>query len=135
MMNMRTRLFATVMAVMLLLSSAISAEARRPHRRGAGCYRIPRVEARMPLVRTIKMERTTTVNKTSRPERKLMAVAYLQRNLYLTVKEYCGITNLDKRFAEAELDSFTLDKKDPLVRKVQGKKVIYTLADDRKEHS
>ena len=63
----------------------------------------------------MQVERTTTINNTSRPERKLMAVAYIQKNGYLSVSKYCGFTGLDRKFAEAELDSFALDRKAPLV--------------------
>ena len=84
----------------------------------------------VPTFRTVQVERTTTVNKTSRPERKLMAVAYIQKNGYLSVSKYCGFTGLDSKFAEAELDSFTLDRKTPLIRTMQGKKIVYTLADE-----
>lgn len=41
-----------------------------------------------------------------------------------------GFTGLDSQFAEAELDSFTLDRKDPLFRSMKGKKIVYTLTDE-----
>lgn len=59
-----------------------------------------------------------------------MAMAYIKKNGYLSVSKYCGFTGLDSKFAEAELDSFTLDKKDPLVRTVRGKKTVYILTDE-----
>ena len=120
------------MAAMLMLSVSASAEARGPHRHG-GCYsRHYRCYATavVPAVRAVQVERNTTVNRTSRPERKLMAVAYIQKNSYLSVKTYCGFTGLDSKFAEVELDSFTLDRKYPLVRTARGKKTVYTLADE-----
>ena len=115
-----------------LFQVSASAEARWPHRHGGGygrhhgCY----VTAIVPTFRTVQVERTTTVNKTSRPERKLMAVAYIQKNGYLSVSKYCGFTGLDSKFAEAELDSFTLDRRDPLARTMRGKKVVYILANE-----
>lgn len=128
---MRTGLLTAAMAAMIMLSVSTSAEAHRPHRHGGcgrhhGCY----ATAVVPAFRTVQVERTTTVNKTSRPERKLMAVAYIQKNGYLSVSKYCGFTGLDSKFAEAELDSFTLDRKEPLARTMKGNKVVYTLADE-----
>ena len=129
---MRTGLLSAAMAAMLMLSVSASAEARGPHRHGGGYGRHHRCYATavVPSVRTVRMERKTTVNRTSRPERKLMALAYIQKNGYLSVGKYCGFTGLDRRFAEAELDSFTLDRRDPLVKTENGKKVVYTLANE-----
>ncbi len=59
-----------------------------------------------------------------------MALAYIKNNGYLSVSKYRSITGLDRQFAQAELDSFSLDKKDPIVRMAQGRKVVYTLADE-----
>ncbi len=128
---MRTGLLSAAMAALLMLSVSTSSEARRPNRRGGAglrhrCY----ATAVVPSYRTIRVERTTSVNKTSRPERKLMAMAYIKKNGYLSVSKYCGFTGLDSKFAEAELDSFTLDKKNPLVRTVRGKKIVYILTDE-----
>ncbi len=128
---MRTGLLSAAMAALLMLSVSTSSEARRPNRRGGAglrhrCY----ATAVVPSYRTIRVQRTTSVNKTSRPERKLMAMAYIKKNGYLSVSKYCGFTGLDSKFAEAELDSFTLDKKDPLVRTVRGKKIVYILTDE-----
>ena len=129
---MRTGLLTAAMAAMLMLTASASVEARWPHRHGGYYGRHHRCYATavVPTFRTVQVERTTTVNKTSRPERKLMAVAYIQKNGYLSVSIYCGFTGLDSKFAEAELDSFTLDRKDPLVRTARGKKTVYTLADE-----
>lgn len=129
---MRTGLLSAAMAALLMLSVSASAEARGPHRHGGGYGRHHRCYATavVPSVRTVRMERTTTVNRTSRTERKLMALAYIQKNGYLSVGKYCGFTGLDRRFAEAELDSFTLDRRNPLVRTENGKKVVYTLANE-----
>ena len=129
---MRTGLLTTAMAALLMLPASTSAEARGSHRHGGGygrhhgCY----ATAVVPSFRTVQVERTTTVDKTSRPERKLMAVAYIQKNGYLSVSKYCGFTGLDSKFAEAELDSFTLDRRDPIVRTMRGKKVVYILANE-----
>lgn len=128
---MRTRLLMVAMAALLLLSGSVSAEARRPHRHGGyGIHHRCYATAIVPTIQTVQVERKTMVNKTSRPERKLMAVAYIQKNGYLSVDKYCGFTGLDSRFAEAELDSFTLDRKNPLTRTIQGKKQVYILADE-----
>ena len=129
---MRTRLLTAAVAALLMLSVSTSAEARGPHRHSGGYGRHHRCYATavVPTFRTVQVERTTTVNKTSRPERKLMAVAFIQKNGYLSVSKYCGFTGLDSKFAEAELDSFTLDRQAPLVRIMKGNKVVYTLTDE-----
>lgn len=118
---------------MLMITVSATAGPRGPHRHGGfgrgghhGCWSA----ATFPAYRTLRVERSTTVCKTSRPERKQMAVAYIRKNGYLSVSKYCGFTGLDSSFAEAELEAFTLDRKDPLVRTIQGKKVVYTLADE-----
>ena len=119
---------------MLMISVSVSAGPRGPHRHGGGYgmggYHGYWPAATFPTYRTLRVERSTTVCKTSRPERKQMAAAYIQKNGYLSVSKYCGFTGLGSSFAEAELDAFTLDRKDPLVRTAQGKKVVYTLADE-----
>ena len=121
---------AAVSAI-LMLSFSAPTEARRPHRHGGygfhhRCYPM----ALAPSFRTVRVERTTSINRTSRVERKQMALAYIQKNGYLSVSKYRAFTGLSRQFAEAELDSFTLDRKDPLVRTTQGKKTAYKLADE-----
>ena len=129
---MRTGLLTAAMAAMLMLTASASVEARGPHRHSSGYGRHHRCYAAavVPAYRTVQVQRTTTVNKTSRPERKLMTVAYIQKNGYLSVSKYCGFTGLDSKFAEAELDSFTLDRQNPLARTMKGSKVVYTLTDE-----
>lgn len=126
---MRTVLLTTALAAIFMLSGPASAEARGPYRH-RGWHHINYVAATVPSYRTVQVDRTTTINKTSRPERKLMALAYIQKTGYLTVSKYCGFTGWDSKFAEAELDSFTLDRKDPLFRTKKGNKVVYTLTDE-----
>ena len=119
------------MTAMIMLSVPATALAGGPHRHGGRMrHHGWHATAITPAFRTVQVDRTTTVYKTSRPERKQMALAYIQKNGYLSLSKYCGFTNLNRRFAEAELDSFTLDKKGPLARTMKGKKVVYILADD-----
>jgi hypothetical protein len=128
---MRRGLLTAAMAAMIMLTVPVTADADGPHRHGGrGRYHGWHATAMAPAFRTVQVDRTTTAYKTSRPERKQLALAYIQKNGYLSLGKYCGFTNLDRRFAEAELDSFTLDKKDPLSRAMKGKKVVYILADD-----
>ncbi len=128
---MRRGLLTAAMAAMIMLSVPATALAGGPHRHGGRMrHHGWHATAMAPAFRTVQVDRTTTVYKTSRPERKQMALAYIQKNGYLSLSKYCGFTNLNRRFAEAELDSFTLDKKDPLARTMKGKKVVYILADD-----
>lgn len=112
-----------------MLSGPASAEARGPYRH-RGWHHRSYVTATVPSYRTVRVERTTTIIQTSRQERKLMALAYIKKNGYLTVNKYCGFTRLDSQFAEAELDSFTLDRKDPLFKSMKGKQIVYTLTDE-----
>lgn len=125
---MRTVLLTAALAAIFMLSGPASAEARGPYRH-RGWHR-SYVAATVPSYRTVRVERTSTIIKTSRQERKLMALAYIKKNGYITVSKYCGFTGLDRQFAEAELDSFTLDRKDPLFRSMKGKKIVYTLTDE-----
>ena len=89
---MRTGLLTAATAAMLMLSLSASAEARGPHRHGCGMHHRCYATAIVPTFRTVQVERTTTLNRTSRPERKLMAVAYIQKNGYLSVGKYCGFS-------------------------------------------
>lgn len=127
---MRTVLLTAALAAIFMLSGPASAEARGPYRH-RGWHHRSYVTATVPSYRTVRVEqRTTTIIQTSRQERKLMALAYIKKNGYLTVSKYCGFTGLDSQFAEAELDSFTLDRKDPFFRSMKGKKMVYTLTDE-----
>ena len=126
---MRTVLLTTALAAIFMLSGPASAEARGSYRH-RGWHHRSYVAATVPSYRTVRVERTSTIIKTSRQERKLMALAYIKKNGYLTVSKYCGFTGWDSKFAEAELDSFTLDRKDPLFRTKKGNKVVYTLTDE-----
>ncbi len=119
------------MASILMLSPSAPARAHRPHRHGgAGLHHGWYTAALVPSYRTVRVERSTSINRTTRPERKLMALAYIRKKGYLSVSDYRGFTGLDGKFAEAELDSFTLDKKDPLVRTTRGKETVYKLSDE-----
>ena len=56
-----------------------------------------------------------------------MALAYLNNNPRLTVKQYAKITSLNKDAAEVELDAFVLDRKIPIQSIVEGKKKFYVM--------
>ncbi len=131
---MRTHLLTAALATVLAAAVSAPAGANGPYgpRRygGWGRYHGYYYTTPLPSFRTIRMERSTTINRTSRPERKQMAVAFILKNGYLSVSKYCGFTGLDSEFAEAELDSFTLDKTYPLARTTHGKKTVYILADE-----
>lgn len=77
---MRTVLLTAALAAMFMLSGSASAEARGPYRHGVlGYHHRCYATAVVPAFRTVQVDRTTTINKTSRPERKLMALAYIQK--------------------------------------------------------
>lgn len=56
-----------------------------------------------------------------------MALAYLNNNQRLTVKQYAKIRSLNKDAAEAELDAFVLDRNIPILSIVEGKKKFYIM--------
>ena len=66
-------------------------------------------------------------NRFSQKERLAMALAYLNTNSRLTVKQYAKITSLNKDAAEAELDAFVLDRNIPILSIVEGKKKFYIM--------
>lgn len=65
-------------------------------------------------------------NRFTQKERLAMAVAYLEKHKYLTVKKYAQMTRLTTATAEAELDAFVADKKKPIMLVVDGRKKLYT---------
>ena len=67
-----------------------------------------------------------TVNRLTQKERLGMALAYLARNKYLSVKQYAKMTGLKKDTAEAELDAFARDKTKPITTVIVRKKKLYT---------
>ena len=66
-----------------------------------------------------------TVNRLTQKERLGMALAYLARNKYLSVKQYAKMTGMKKAAAKAELDAFAHDKATPVVKVKVGKNVLY----------
>ena len=83
---MRTVLLTAALAAIFMLSGPASAEARGPYRH-RGWHHRNYVAATVPSYRTVRVERTTTIIQTSRQERKLMALAYIKKNGYLTVSK------------------------------------------------
>ncbi len=65
-------------------------------------------------------------NHFSQKERLSLAIAFLNQNDYLSVKQYIKITGLSKDAAEAELESFAQDDKNQIVAKLIAKKRVYT---------
>ena len=57
-----------------------------------------------------------------------MALAYLRNNKTLTVSKYCKMTGMNSTMAEAELDAFVANKKNPIRIVFNGKKKLYVLA-------
>lgn len=66
-------------------------------------------------------------NRFNPKERLAMALAYLNSNPRLTVKQYVKITSLSKEAAEAELDAFALEQNIPVHAIVDGKKKFYVI--------
>lgn len=65
-------------------------------------------------------------NRLNQKERLQMAVAYLEHNQYLSVKKYAKMTGLSKEMAEAELDAFACDKRNPVTLVISDRKKLYT---------
>lgn len=101
------------------------ASARRPHK-----HHINRT-ARVVVVPTPGHHPVVTnrvSHRFSQKERLAMALAYLNNNPRLTVKQYAKITSLNKAAAEAELDAFVLDRNIPIQSIVDGKKKFYVIS-------
>ena len=110
----------------LLLACCNYADARRPHRhyihRSARVMVVP-----TPIHHHIVTSRVS--NRFSQKERLALALAYLNNNPRLTVKQYVKITSLGKEAAEAELDAFAQDRNNPIHTIVDGKKKFYVIPD------
>lgn len=81
-------------------------------------------------VTTVVVKPVATVRVSQRitqKERLEIAIAYLNDNEFLSIKEYAKITGLTKKTAEAELDAFSNDRKKPIAMVIAGKKKLYTL--------
>ena len=104
--------------VMLLICGAVIAQHWRHY-----CYypsnRVVTVVVKPDMLHYIS-------NRFNRKERLAMAMAYLKTNKYLTIKQYAKMTQLSRAAAEAELDAFAMDKKNPIQLVIRGKKKIYT---------
>lgn len=115
-----------IFAIAALLSACCNyADARRPHRHYI------RHSARVVVVPTPIHHHIVTSrvsNRFSQKERLALALAYLNNNPRLTVKQYVKITSLSKEAAEAELDVFALDRNIPIHTIVDGKKKFYVIS-------
>ena len=80
-----------------------------------------------PVIYTRPAVTMRITNRLSTKDRLNMALAYLHRNQYLTAKEYAKMTGLDKKMAEAELNAFSMDKKNRIAILNTDKKTLYTL--------
>ena len=123
-MNISSKL--KIMAIATIIVAGCSqADARRPHR-----HHIHNHPARIMVIPTPIHRHVVTTrvsNRFSQKERLAMALAYLNNNQRLTVKQYAKITSLNKDAAEAELDAFVLDRNIPILSIVEGKKKFYIM--------
>ena len=108
-----------------IVAACGQADARRPHRQHT--YRPPRVVVVPAPVHHHAVSHRIS-NRFSQKERLAMAMAYLNKNPRLTVKQYTKITSLNKEAAEAELDAFALDRNIPIRAIVDGKKKYYVMS-------
>lgn len=123
-MNISSKL--KVMAIVaLIVAGCTQADARRLHR-----HHIHH-PARVVVIPTPVHHHDVTEhvsNRFSQKERLAMALAYLNNNPRLSVKQYAKITSLNKDAAEAELDAFVLDRNIPILSIVEGKKKFYIMS-------
>ena len=124
-MNISSKMKVFAIAV-LLLACCNHADARRSHRHYI--HRTARVAVvHTPIHHHIVTSRVS--NRFSQKERLALALAYLNNNPRLTVKQYVKITSLGKKAAEAELDAFAQDRNIPIHTIVDGKKKFYVIPD------
>ncbi len=64
-------------------------------------------------------------NHITQKERLDMALAYIRKNGAISPKKYAKITGLQKKTAEAELESFAADKSKPVVAADRNGKTVY----------
>ena len=114
-----------LIAIMALVSTAASAQYRH-HR-----YVHPYGLYHRPVIATVVTRPAVTThisNRLSKKDRLEMALAYLHNNKTLTISKYSKITGLSNAMAEAELDAFVANKKNPIRVVFNGKKKLYVLA-------
>ena len=92
----------------------------------ASAHRRPYLPHRPSIVVVRPATTIRIVNQLNQKERLAIAIAYLNSNPSLSIKEYARITGLNRQRAEAELDAFAGDKSNPIVLTFEGKKKRYT---------
>ena len=85
---MRTVLLSAALAAIFMLSGPASAEARGPYRH-RGWHHRSYVAATVPSYRTVRVERTTTIIRTSRKEYGAQNEAYMSRLAEKLVRGLC----------------------------------------------
>lgn len=116
-MNAISQTIGLTLVASLLTCCSVSAQ-RHPRR-----HYYPR------SVVTVVAKTAATVCVSSRfnqKERLQIAVAYLEHNPYLSVRQYAKMTGLPKDMAEAELDAFACDKRNPVTLVILDRKKLYT---------
>lgn len=109
----------TAVASILTCGSADAQRYYRHHHRFYYPQRIVTVVARPAT--TVRIS-----NRLNQKERLQIAVVYLEHNQYLSVKKYAKMTGLSKEMAEAELDAFVCDKRNPVTLVISDRKKLYT---------
>lgn len=107
--------FGAIIAMLLTISSQTNAQHRRHHRVAHSHVAV----VAYPAV-SIRVN-----NRLDQQDRFAMASAYLANNDLLSIKTYAKMTGLNKRTAEAELDSFANDKQRGIACIIVGRKKMY----------
>ena len=114
-----------VIAMMALVSTTATAQYRHhSHFNHYGPYY-------RPVIATVVTRPAVTThisNRLSKKDRLEMVLAYLHNNKTLTISKYSKMTGLSNAMAEAELDAFVANKKNPIKVVFNGKKKLYVLA-------
>lgn len=123
-MNISSKLKILTIATVFAIACG-QADARRPHRHHI-CHPARVVMVSKPVHHHAVDRRVC--NRFDRDDRLAMALAYLTNNPRLTIKQYAKMTSLTAEAAEAELDTFVLDRRIPIRSIFEGKKKLYVFA-------
>lgn len=117
-----TRIWKTGILIIAMALGCGVANAQHWHRRHHYVY-----PKRITTV-VVQPHMTTHVsNHFNQKDRLAMAIAYLNTHENLTIKQYAKMTQLSTTSAEAELDAFAMNEKNPIQLVIKDKKKVYRI--------